>query len=202
MTAPKNDTKLSVFDYIWLSQPGYWRSHQTINADRCKEGKNKKKSHQERTTFSVNVQGKGQCRITKIISKITALLQPAAIAGIHLYNFSTLLWSTVICLNLKQLHLLEYTSIYIHTVFYTESYSISLCCYCCCCLVTKSCPTLWTVACQASLSFTISLGLLKLLSIELMIPSNHLILCCPLLLLPSVFPTTGVFSNKSALHIR
>ena len=49
--------------------------------------------------------------------------------------------------------------------------------------------TPWTAACQASLSFTISQGLLKLISIELMMPSNHLILCFPLLLLPSIFPS-------------
>ena len=54
---------------------------------------------------------------------------------------------------------------------------------------------------QASMSFTISHSLLKLMSIELVIPSNHLILCCPLLL-PSVFPSIRVFSNQSALHIR
>ena len=62
--------------------------------------------------------------------------------------------------------------------------------------------TLWTAACQASLSFTSSWSLLKLMSIELVIPSNHLILCHPLLLLPSVFPSIRVFSNDSALHIR
>ena len=55
---------------------------------------------------------------------------------------------------------------------------------------------------QASLSFTISWSLLKLMSIESVMPSNHLILCCPLLLLPSVFPSIRVFSNGSALHIR
>ena len=60
----------------------------------------------------------------------------------------------------------------------------------------------WTATCQISLSLTISWSLLKLLSIESMIPYNHLILCCPLLLLPSVFPSNRVFSNESALHIR
>ena len=55
--------------------------------------------------------------------------------------------------------------------------------------------TLWTAACQASLSFTIFWSLLKLKSIELMMPSNHLILCCLLLLLPSIFPSIKVFSN-------
>ena len=57
--------------------------------------------------------------------------------------------------------------------------------------------TLWTVALQASLSFTISRSLLKLMSIESVISSNHLILCRPLLLLPSIFPSIRVFSNES-----
>ena len=62
--------------------------------------------------------------------------------------------------------------------------------------------TWWTAAHQATLSFTISRSLLKLLSIELMMPANHLILCCPLLLLSSIFSSFRVFSNESALHIR
>ena len=57
----------------------------------------------------------------------------------------------------------------------------------------------WTAARQASLSFAISQSLLKLMSIESMRPSNHLILCCPLLVLPSIFPTIRVFSNESVL---
>ena len=61
--------------------------------------------------------------------------------------------------------------------------------------------TPWTAACQASLSITNSQSLLKLMSIESMMPSNHLILCSPLLLLPSVFPSIRVFSNESVLHI-
>ena len=59
--------------------------------------------------------------------------------------------------------------------------------------------TPWTEAHQASLSFTISQSLLKLMSIELVMPSDHLILCHPLLLLPSLFPSIGIFSNESAL---
>ena len=55
---------------------------------------------------------------------------------------------------------------------------------------------------QASLSFTISRSFLKLMSIESMMPSNHLILCCPLLLLPLIFPCIRVFSNELSLHIR
>ena len=62
--------------------------------------------------------------------------------------------------------------------------------------------TPWTVACQASLFITNSRSLLKLMSIELVMPSNHLIPCYPLLLLPSIFPNIRIFSNKSALCIR
>ena len=62
--------------------------------------------------------------------------------------------------------------------------------------------TPWTAACQASLSITNSWGLLKLMSIESVMPSSHLILYCPLLLLPSIFPSIRVFSNESDLHIR
>ena len=62
--------------------------------------------------------------------------------------------------------------------------------------------TPWTAAYQASLSFTISLSLLKLISIESVMPSNHLILCHLLLLLPSIFPSIKVFSGESVLCIR
>ena len=62
--------------------------------------------------------------------------------------------------------------------------------------------TPWTIAQQASLSITNSQSLLKLMSIELVMPSNHLILCCPLLLPPSIFPSIKVFSNESVLHMR
>ena len=62
--------------------------------------------------------------------------------------------------------------------------------------------TPWTAARQASLSFTVSRSLLKLMSIELVMPSNHLIFCHPLLLLASIFPRIRIFSNESALHIR
>ena len=62
--------------------------------------------------------------------------------------------------------------------------------------------TLWTAACQASLSITISKSLLKLMSIESVMPSNHLILCRPLLLPPSLFHSIRVFCNESVLRIR
>ena len=73
-----------------------------------------------------------------------------------------------------------------------------------CCSATKSCRTasLWTAARKASLPITVSWTWLRFMSIELVMLSNHLILCRPLLLLPSVFPSISIFSNESALHIR
>ena len=62
--------------------------------------------------------------------------------------------------------------------------------------------TPWTTAHQASLPFTISQSLLKPLSVQSVMPSNHLILCCPLFLLPLIFPSVRVFSDQSVLHIR
>ena len=62
--------------------------------------------------------------------------------------------------------------------------------------------TPWNAAQQASLAFTISRSLLKLMSIKLVMPFNHLILCCPFLLPPSIFPSIRVFSNESVLHLR
>ena len=77
--------------------------------------------------------------------------------------------------------------------------------FCCCCLVAKSSLTLCDLmdwAHQTSLFFIISWSLLKFMSIESVMLSNHVILCCPLLLLPSTFPSIRVFSNELALHIR
>ena len=71
--------------------------------------------------------------------------------------------------------------------------------------IAQSCPTFATprtIACQASQSITNSRCLLKLMSIEVVMPSNHLILCCPLLLLPSILPSIKVFSNESVFRIR
>ena len=62
--------------------------------------------------------------------------------------------------------------------------------------------TPWTAAHQAPQSFTVPQGLLRFMSIKSMMPSNHLILCCPLLLLPSIFSSIRVFSNELALSIR
>ena len=68
--------------------------------------------------------------------------------------------------------------------------------------VVSDSATPWTAAHQASLSITNSWSPLKPMSIKLVLPSNHLILCCPLLLLPSIFPSIRVFSNESVLRIR
>jgi len=70
------------------------------------------------------------------------------------------------------------------------------------CSVVSNSLSPWTAACQASLSITSSWSLLKLKSTDSVMPSNHLILCHPLLLLPSVLPSIRVFSNESVLHIR
>ena len=69
-------------------------------------------------------------------------------------------------------------------------------------LVTKLCPTRWTAAFQASLTITNSWSLFKLMSIESVMPSTHLILCCPLLLLPPIPPSIRVFSNVSTFCMR
>ena len=88
-------------------------------------------------------------------------------------------------------------------------FQLQVCKHFCCLvqfsLVAQLCPlfvTPWTGACQASLSITNSWTLLKLISIELVMPSNCLILCCPLILLPSIFPSIRVFSNESVFRIR
>ena len=73
------------------------------------------------------------------------------------------------------------------------------------CSVTKSClilETPWTTACQASLSFSVSQSWLKIMSIKSVMPSNHLVLCCPFLVLPLICPKIRVFSSGSAFCIR
>ena len=66
----------------------------------------------------------------------------------------------------------------------------------------RLCATPWTAACQASLPYTVSWSLLKLMSFEAVMPSNHLVFCHPLLLLPSIFPSIRVFSSELAFRIR
>ena len=86
------------------------------------------------------------------------------------------------------------------TVLTTPYFSTSVSQFSCCHV--QLFVTTWTATHQASLSITNSQNLLKLMSIELVIPSNHLIFCYPLLLLPSIFPSIRVFSNESVIHIR
>ena len=102
------------------------------------------------------------------------------------------------------------TSFKLYLLFQKESTEVSPpgCCHCSQVVVIQLLShvqpfvTPWTPACQASLPFTISRSLPKLMSIESVMPYNHLVLCLPRLLLPSVFPSIRVFSNELALHIR
>ena len=119
---------------------------------------------------------------------------------------------TTFTLSLQLLQSRNFTCIFVY--FYPFCHCGSIidlrCCADFCCSakwlssVTQSClfATPWTVAPQASLSINNSWSLLKLMSIESVMPFNHLILCRPLLLLPSIFPSVSVFSNESVLHIR
>ena len=91
--------------------------------------------------------------------------------------------------------------LYLYLYIYLYIYKISLVQFSCS-VVSDSLQPPWTAAHQASLSITNSQSLLKLMSTESVMPSNHLFLCPPLLLLPSIFPSIRVFSNESALLIR
>ena len=106
---------------------------------------------------------------------------------------------------------MSYTCIYKHSYILRIYIAILLYISYIHCLIVQFSPSLscvrlfvtpWTAACQASLSITSSQSLLKLMSIESVMPSNHLILCCPLLLPPSIFPSIRVFSNESVLCIK
>ena len=99
---------------------------------------------------------------------------------LHLWDSSMMMHVTIIC------------SVLLHVIYY-HVHLIS-------CVWLFATP--WTAAHQASLSFTVSQSLLKLMSTESMMPSNHFILCRPLLLLPSLFPSIGVFPNESGVCIR
>ena len=91
------------------------------------------------------------------------------------------------------------------TCFYPDCSSLKFMNLCCCCSVTQSWPTLWdlmTAACQAFLSLTISWSLSRFMSIASVMPSSHLILWCPLLLLPTIFPIIRDFSNESVVPFR
>ena len=97
------------------------------------------------------------------------------------------------------------TSVSLFSLFYIKTVISSVAAHPCVVQSLSHVPlfaTPWTAVQKASLFFTISWSLLKLMSIESVMPSNHLVLCHPLLLLTSIFPNIGVFSNESALHIR
>ena len=98
--------------------------------------------------------------------------------------------------NFKKLRNIKWNSLFILNTFYIHFSSVQLLSH------VWLLATPWAVACQASLSITNSQTLLRLMSIKSVMPSNHLILCCPLLLPPSIFPSIRVFSNESVLHIR
>ena len=100
-------------------------------------------------------------------------------------------------LSLKTVQNTTYLHIFKHLLHTIESFVVvqSLSCV-------QLLETPWTAACQVSLSLTISWKFLKLMSIDVVMPPNHLILCLPLFLLPSVFPSIMFFSNESVLCIR
>ena len=129
------------------------------------------------------------------------------------FHFDTLIsfkvYTILKCLHLPQkclLYLVCSNTVELERPFFlgVKSVSVVPSCICYCFSVAQSrlFVTPWTAACQTFLSFTISQNLLRLMSMELMMPSNHLILCQPLHLLPSIFPSIRVFSNESVLPIR
>ena len=106
---------------------------------------------------------------------------------------STVETNTMLESNYTPIHFLKYNEYLILKYIFSSVQSLSH---------VQLFATPWTAAHQVSLSITSSQSLLKLMSIELVIPSDHLILCCSLLLLPSVFPSIRVFSSESVLRIR
>ena len=106
---------------------------------------------------------------------------------IHVWAVSIRHWGSI-ALNAKYIRIIHLSFIQPKKILFTR-------------LVMADSATPWTAARQASQSFTTSRSLLKLRSTESVMPSNHLILCCPLLLLSSIFPSIKVFSNESVLHI-
>ena len=108
---------------------------------------------------------------------------PAPIHPLCVHGFLLLFWCIQVCLFLLNGSVLQFSSV--QSLSHIRLF-----------------VTTWTAAHQASLSITNSRSLLKLVSIELVMPSDHLILCCPLLLLPSTFPIIRVFSNELALCMR
>ena len=115
----------------------------------------------------------------------------------HIYAYVHIHIYVCVCV---YVYMYIYTCMYMYTYIYTHTYIYT--CHQFGLSVVSNSATTWTAACQASLSITNFWSLPKLTSIESVMPSNHLILCCPLFLPPSIFPSIRVFSNESALHIR
>ena len=132
------------------------------------------------------------------VSKSVAFYSSPSFRALMAATFLSCAWSITPCyLNIFISHSLGGISVWFsHTLhFYIDHLVQSL-------SHVQLFATPWTAACQASLSITNSWSLLKLMSIESVTPSNHLILCHPLLFLPSIFPSIRVFSNESVLRIR
>ena len=116
-------------------------------------------------------------------------LSPLVVESLSLHTFSVMVLNASVCA-------------------FSQAYRVGLALLCACFVVVqlfspvRLLETPWTAAHQASLSITNSQSLLKLMSIKSAMPPNHLILCCPLLLLPSIFPSIRVFSNEVVLRIR
>ena len=132
-----------------------------------------------------------QINIYQVVKKITVSIFPFIQINISLINLDKA-WKSKCILNiLKEEHVKNNNYKWLDKFSSVQSFSH-----------VRLFATPWTAVHQASLSITNSRSLLKLMSIELVMPPNHLILCCPLLLLPSIFPTIKVFSNESVLCIR
>ena len=124
------------------------------------------------------------------------------IAVLHCFVFTFLIILHIFVLSSLFLFTCMILGFYFRVLNFRFIFAFIFCCF----IQSLSCvwffATPWTVVCEAFLSFTISQSLLTLMSIQSVMPSNHLILCCPLLLLPSIFPSIRAFSNRSALSIR
>ena len=127
---------------------------------------------------------------------LVSCIQPGLVISFTLDNIHVLMlfsWNIAPSPSPTESKSLFYTSVVLTFLYFSPVQSLS-------CVQLFATP--WTAACQASLSITNFWSVPKLMSIESVMPSNHLILCHPLLLLPSIFPSIRVFSNESALHIR
>ena len=144
-----------------------------------------------------------RCFVLHIAGSIPTLF----VYGFCIFPLNLDIYISIFTLILVVKYIHQYIHIYMHICVYMSHTYTHIHIYTCIyllfsCSVVSDSATPWTAAHQASLSISNSWSLLKLLSIESVMPSNHLILCCRLLLLPSIFPSIGVFSNEPDLHIR